>query len=533
MFHFIENDFRNSEYNNNRYLKNWPLVYILENGKQAYIGESTNGLSRMAQHKNNADKQLFEKVHFIYSKEFNRSVTIDYESKLIEHFAADEKFVITNGNSGIANRNYYNKEYYEANFTELWEKLYQKKLVQHTIEEIRNSDLFKYSPYKALNESQNEAVEDIFRSIEMNINQPIIVNGMPGSGKTIVAVYLFKFLKDYKDENGILKYADKRVALVVPQISLRKTLKELFKHIYGLKSSDVIGPSEVADQKYDILLVDEAHRLRQRKNITNYKSHDDNNKKLGMPIDATELDWIVHQTRCPILFYDKNQVVGPSGISNVLLEQKIHSIYSDKMITYYTLLTQMRIRGGNSYIDYVKALLNNSLVRKLEFDNYNFNIINSFDNFEKLLYELENKKGLTRMVAGFAWPWISKKDKTKRDINIENTKRMWNSRTEHWVHCKNAINEVRCIHSIQGYDLNYSFVILGPDIIYDEEHQKIVVDRSSYFDVKGKNTASDEELIEYIKNIYYVLMTRGIDGTYLYICNPELKKYMMKYIDAI
>jgi len=149
------------------------------------------------------------------------------------------------------------------------------------------------------------------------------------------------------------------------------------------------------------------------------------------------------------------------------------------------------------------------------------------------MIETERKEGLSRMVAGYAWPWISKKDKSLKDISIEGISRMWNSRTENWVHCDTVLEEVGCIHSIQGYDLNYAFVILGNDIKYDVENSKIVVDKSSYFDRNGKATATQEELTEYIKNIYYVLMTRGIKGTYLYVCNPELKTYLGQFIDVI
>ncbi len=62
------------------------MLYILENGKQAYIGESNHVKTRMAQHAANKEKTIFDKVHFIYSRLFNQSVTFDYESKLKVHY---------------------------------------------------------------------------------------------------------------------------------------------------------------------------------------------------------------------------------------------------------------------------------------------------------------------------------------------------------------------------------------------------------------------------------------------------------------
>ena len=90
-----------------------------------------------------------------------------------------------------------------------------------------------------------------------------------------------------------------------------------------------------------------------------------------------------------------------------------------------------------------------------------------------------------------------------------------------------------CIHSIQGYDLNYGFVILGEDIRYDVEKNRVYADRTHYFDRYGKIGATDEELDRYIRNIYYVLMTRGIKGTYLYICDPGLREYFGKFVTEV
>ena len=84
------------------------MLYILENGKQAYIGQSNHVKTRMAEHLANAQKSIFDTVHFIYSSKFNQSVTLDYEAKLIQYIVADEKYIVTNGNGGIADKNYFN-----------------------------------------------------------------------------------------------------------------------------------------------------------------------------------------------------------------------------------------------------------------------------------------------------------------------------------------------------------------------------------------------------------------------------------------
>ena len=526
MFKIIDGDFKNNIYSSEEYLDNWPMLYILENGKQAYIGESNHAKTRMTQHASNEEKRIFDKVHFIYSKMFNQSVTFDYESKLIQYIVADELFQVTNRNAGIADKQYFNKKEYDEQFENLWRKLQRQKLVKHSLEEIEQSDLFKYSPYKELNDSQRKAVDEILGKIKEGSVNRVVVNGMPGSGKTIVAVYLMKYLSDSEE------FAGKQIGFVVPQTSLRKTMKAIFKSIYGLSPSQILSPSDVVKKRYDILLVDEAHRLHQYKNISYMGTFKQNCEKLGLTTEADELDWLLKQSDCTVLFYDSMQVVGPSGINFERFDKKMEDSLMKRLIAYFTLATQMRVKGGNDYIDFVKDILEAKCSYKYSSDAYDFRMYSDFAKFEKDMYEKEAESGLTRMVAGYAWLWISKNDKSKRDIKIQGVSRMWNNCTEGWVHTKTAIDEVGCIHSIQGYDLNYAFVILGKDIGYDKASGQIIVRPECYFDQNGKRTAGYEELLEYIKNIYYVLLTRGIKGTYLYVCDDDLREYLSNYIET-
>lgn len=526
MFKITKGDFKNQIYGDEDYLSNWPMLYILENGKQAYIGESNHVKNRMSQHHSSVDKRIFDKVHFIYSSKFNQSVTFDYESKLIQYIVADELYEVRNKNAGMADKEYYGKQEYDEKFQILWRSLQREKLVKHSLEELENSDLFKYSPFKELNDGQRTAVEEMIESLKQEGNQTVVVNGMPGSGKTIVAIFLFKYLKD--DE----EFKDKKIGFVVPQTSLRKTLKSIFKSIYGLKSSDVLSPSDVTKQYYDILLVDEAHRLHQYKNISYMGAFKASCERIGLTTESDELDWILHQCKCPVLFYDEMQVVGPSGIDVKRFRKKMKLEQAKRMITYYNLLTQMRVKGGEDYMAYVKEILSGKVKERKSFSNYELKLMTSFGKFNHLMYQKEQEVQLVRMAAGYAWDWISKNDKSVYDIEIQGIKKQWNHCTEGWVHSKEAIHEVGCIHSIQGYDLNYAFIIIGDEVGYDSEKKSMIVRPQNYYDQNGKKTAEYEELKEYIQHIYYVLLTRGIRGTYLYVCDPELREYISQYVDT-
>jgi DUF2075 family protein len=146
--------------------------------------------------------------------------------------------------------------------------------------------------------------------------------------------------------------------------------------------------------------------------------------------------------------------------------------------------------------------------------------------------EKNNEYGLCRMVAGYAWDWKTKNDDSiDYDIEIDGLKLKWNSKTQDWVNSENSINEVGCIHTIQGYDLNYTGVIIAPEFGYDLDKGEFFVDKEKYKDTAGYvGIENEEELFEYIKNIYKTLLTRGIKGTYVYVSNESLKDYLSDYI---
>ncbi|MBY6777852.1 DUF2075 domain-containing protein [Clostridium botulinum] len=498
------------------YDNNWPVVYILRNSKEAYIGETTRVYNRCQEHYKNRDRRKLTLIDIISDFDFNKSATLEIESLLIEYMAADGKYSLQNGNGGLTNHNYYNKDNYEKKFEYIWEELKQNNVVIKGLFEIRNSDLFKYSPYKALTTEQYSLVNTIVDSIINTDQSNQMIQGEPGTGKTIVAIYLIKYLKE------LTKTKDLKIGLVIPMTSLRSTLKKVFRNVKNLKANMVLGPSDVVGNKYDILIVDEAHRLNRRLNITNMKSFDDCNKKLGLDIkEGDQLDWIKLSCKHMILCYDKNQSIKPSDVR----PEKFEKINFQKHI----LKSQMRVLAGQDYIKYIENILNETENSINSFGNYELFIFDNIEEMHKKIKEKDKKFGLCRIIAGYAWPWNSKKDSTNYDIIINNSKFRWNSQNKDWINSPNALNEIGCIHTTQGYDINYAGIIIGNEISY--ENGEIKINPNNYYDQNGKKTIKDpKELKKYILNIYKTLLTRGIRGTYIYVCDDNLRNYFKKYI---
>ena len=538
-----------AEYVLNTYMNNlWPVVYIIKDDTigEAYIGESTNAINRMKNHLANEDRKKLADLLIISCDKFNKSAVLDIESNLIQYMSSDGRYKLQNGNTGLINHNYYQREQYQGLFDNLWEHLLVEKYAKNPLSRIDNSDLFKYSPYKSLTNDQHDSVLEILGLLTKKEENTIFVEGGAGTGKTILAIYMMKLLKTdimdhhldaedetYSSELRMIsqlkeKFPNPRVALVVPMTSLRKTLKKVFSNVKGLKSSMVIGPSEVSKNEYDVLIVDEAHRLRKRKNITNFKSFDDANKLLGFDIhEGTELDWILKQSKNQIFFYDEGQSIKPSDIDQAkFIKQK----WSASLLK---LVSQHRVKGGMDYINYIDNLLHCRLEKgdkKFESEHYDFVLYDSLTDLYADLKKNEDEFGLCRLLSGYSWEWKSAKADVP-DITIEGLNLKWNTTNEDWINSPNAFNEVGCIHTTQGYDLNYTGIIFGKEITYNPETKQIEINTSQYFDKKGKQGIEDPATLKaYILNIYKTMMLRGIRGSYVYVCDEGLREYFKEFV---
>lgn len=537
----------------NRYSEDlWPLVYILSDGKkkQAYVGETTDVISRMGQHLKSYEKSELTSVHLITSDKFNKSATLDLESNLIRYISGDGHFKLLNANVGVAYHTYFEKTQYWELFRTIWSELKREGLTFKTIEQIDNSDLFKYSPYKALTRDQRNSVAAIMESLLDQKTKTTLVQGGAGTGKTIVALYLFKLLNtpsmdinvqefdaESKDFFELLeklrkKYPELKMALVVPMASFRTTLKKVFKNVKGLNPKMVIGPTEVAAEQYDILVVDEAHRLRRRVNLGAYFGNFDIAAKAMNfdPMSTNELQWIRKKSTKQILFYDQSQSIKPSDVEQDAFDKlKIQS--STKNLK---LISQLRVKGGLDYVQFISALLECELKSDAQFihADYEFELVDDITEFKNIIQRKNEQFGLSRMVAGYSWKWISKKSKAF-DIHIDGTKLRWNGVANDWINHPNSPDEVGCIHTTQGYDLNYAGIIFGNEIGFDKKNKSIVIRSDQYFDTNGKQSIKEpQRLKDYIINIYKTMMLRGIRGTFVYVCDPELKSYFKQHLSV-
>lgn len=530
-------DFSNKDFDNWDLPFDYHCVYILENGKEAYVGETKNPITRSTQHMSNAErnrlkKYQFTKIHIMSGLRSTETPAKHYEFLLIKLMRVDGKYTIVNHDDG-EKQHYYEKNEFELYFDQLWLKLAELDLVRtKEFQLIINSNSYKYSPYTILTQAQHNALTSIVHTIDSEETmphdnrfkaRPILVSGDAGTGKTVVATSLFYYLKTHE------QYKNKKIGLVYANTSTRSEIQTVFKNVDGIKEKDVISPIDVTKQYYDIIICDESQRLRQGKNLGLYFRHfKQGNERLDFDDSHNELDWLLTNSGCQILFYDEKQSTGPSDVDTALFDQTLHERW--RGIRPIRLSEQMRIRAGNRYVPYIYDLLYQRKRTKEDFENYEFKLFTSFSELCRQLDQKEKKVGLCRYCSGYPWKWNSKKDKSQVDIILDGVKMLWNSQTGGWLSNPALTKEMGSIYTLAGLDLNYTGVVIGPDLYYDKSDEKIKVNRKCYFDDKVKKGVSDDELIEYVLNTYAVLLTRGIQGTYLYVCDDNLREYMKKFI---
>ena len=552
---------------------NWPVVYLINNKNKIYIGETSNIKSRMKQHLNNPDREFLKVINIIFDAKFNKSAILDIEQNLIRMFYADTRFdsskgILNKNNGQSSKHNYYQREMYLNKLVDIWKKLQNKNLANKSYNSIINSDIYKYSPFTSLTNEQEDIMCKIINNIldcleEKSTNTTSIITGLAGTGKTILAINLiytivnadFSNIDTFKEgeEIEILSEYDKtihrlrkyilcngkiKIGFVVPMTSLRKTLKTVFTSINRKNLKNIIiAPGDVTKNDYDVIICDEAHRLAKYKNIANMGYFKKKCEELGIDENtSTQLDWISIRSKYKVLFYDGNQTIKGSDISKGKMDELIQK-NSDKC---YSLTTQLRCKSGELFLDNIDKLFKCSLKNKIE-SSKDFEI-KVFDNPNEMIEkikQLDKKIGLCRNVAGYDWEWKSKNKSNKEirekdlyDFDFEGKKYIWNHTNNGWILSSNAINEIGCVHTVQGYDLNYVGVIIGPDLSYNKETNKIEVHIDKLKDSNVKRGTDEKDAQKYIINTYKILLERGIKGCYIYACDKSMQEYLKEHIET-
>lgn len=516
------------------FIDDYPIVYLLYNStkEQAYVGQTVQKNQRLKSHLKDSRRKQLDQTILIGHEQFNQSATYNIESNLINFLIADGNYKLQNV-SQTASRythNYYQKSFFnETVFENIWQRLREESIAKGTLEHLRNKDVYKLSPYRELSEQQLEVKQAILEYCKINITQSghhvFIVEGDAGTGKSVLLSSLFNTIQDLsKDTSSALYQTDNY--LLVNHSEMLKTYKSIAGSLPNLKKKQFQKPTPfintLSNQKtmVDIVLIDEAHLL-----LTKEDTYNNFHQK-------NQLNEIITRSKVTILIFDPKQVLKIKSHWGRTTLQEIVGPFATKTLR---LSKQFRMRASQETLHWINRFVEREILPLPSDSNYDFQIFEDPEAFKQAIFQKDQKYGLSRMVSTF--DYLHKKDGADYYVDKDGINLPWNRSYSNitWAEQPETINEVGSIYTIQGFDLNYVGVVLGPSIQYDEETQQLVIDPTQYKDKgafisrqdlsKSENEQAKEGII---LNSLNVLMKRGVKGLYLYATNLQLRKRLLQ-----
>lgn len=548
---------------NGKLLLRYPTVYVVNDKKQkakqvntqysVYVGETNNIVQRTTQHlhedpKTRDDWKKLSKsetaqIYVIAYGHFNKSMTLDIENRFMLYLGSVENVKALYNRRTNSQDQYYPVEEVDEVFNNIWSKLNHKD--KHLFPEmklIRDSALFKASPFHKLTKEQLDAKDQILRKVAHAMDrdetgQLILVEGEAGAGKTVLLSNLFYDLcnPDPVDRKPV------EARLLVNHDQQLKIYQNVASKL-GLGKGKVDKPtifinSEKAEDKHvDVILVDEGHLLwTQGKQA--YRGEN-------------QLKDLQKRARIVILVFDPKQIV---RTQQILTSDEISSLENEahEKDNLITLHNQLRIDADPATINWLDNFIDKGIVGNLPTDSkYEIKVFQSPAELEQAI-KAKNKvdidsgyaNGISRIIATFDWKFSSASKPKDEDYwmvkdSASDWKMPWNEQKKakkrginknlSWAERPETIDEVGSIYTIQGSDLNYAGVIIGPSVGYEngkivyypEKHaNKDAVQRRTLEDGSKKSFAP-----ELIRNELNVLLTRGVHGLYIYAMDPNLRR---------
>jgi len=355
----------------------------------------------------------------------------------------------------------------------------------------------------------------------VNDKKVLIVEGGPGTGKSVVAVNL---LVAATNKRLVAQYVTKNAAPRAVYVSkltgtfTRTHIDNLFK---GSGSYTKTEPNV-----FDALIIDEAHRLNEKSGL--YQNLGEN-----------QIKELISAAKFSVFFIDEDQRVTLKDIG----EKRVIRDWAERLgasVEELELKSQFRCNGSDGYLAWVDNALQirGTANETLQGINYDFRVFDTPNALRDAIFEKNQINNKARLVAGYCWNWVSKRDEQKTDIVIpeHHFSMRWNlaSYGNLWILRPESVKEIGCIHTCQGLETDYIGVIIGPDFVIRNGAAQTNAEKRAQTDqsVKGYQSLFQDNAIiarqradAIIKNTYRTLMTRGMKGCYLYCTDRETNEW--------
>lgn len=420
-----------------------------------------------------------------------------------------------------------------------------KKLLNEVSKMIEAGDTSAFS----LLEDQIVARNMILNKIrhlnnEKDKKSVIIVNGGPGTGKTVIALHILAELaKTTIDGHGLtVFYSTKSASLLGGlryQFQKKKTADILLQNLTSFY------PADFDVNGVDVLLVDESHRIEKTSNSQYTPSH----KRTDMP----QVDTLIRASKITVFFIDNKQAIRGKEIGSSELIKESASRWNAN-IEECTLTSQFRCNGSDNYLDWIEQVLyNKPITSTFDASDYELKLYDDIESMYKKIVEQDDVQDQSaRLMAGFCWKWtdhLNENGNLVKDVVIEESGKTfeipWETHRSipkppegyvkwyEWAYRPEGIKQCGCIYTAQGFEFDYAGVIIGEDLQYDDVNKKIITVKAKSKDpvlLRGQN-GENMSFDDYVRNIYRVLLSRGMKGCYLYIVDKKLREHFRQLLN--
>ena len=538
-------------------IRDFPTVYIHNwqnlGDFEVYVGESNDIFRRTREHYNSAaDQKVWQhklrkenaRLFIIGHEHFNKSLTMDIENRLMHYLMSVDRVKHIYNLRKNPQVRYYPAEEMDEIFHKIWKGLEKENKELFPMEStIRDSAIYKASPLHKLSKEQEDARELIIQKVsralkEDQTKQLIFIEGEAGTGKTVLNSSTFYELyckaeeKEKKLKAYLLVNHEEQIT-VYEQIAEKLGLTEKYGEVISKPTTFINHHSE--SDPVDVIFVDEAHLL-----LTQGKqSYQGKN----------QLQDIIDRARVTVVMFDENQILTTEQFWEAQILEKYRN-QAKKRNNYIVLKNQMRMHADPVTLDWIDSFTKYGELKKIPkaADGY---VIKIFDDPQQLDQEIRIKAdseetALSRVVATYDWKYSQRERPADRlqkywEVLVGGWHKPWNRELERelsgdqkrknrklsWAEQPQTINEVGSTYTIQGFDLNYAGVILGPSVQYRNGKVKFDPSESKNNKAIRNRTLSDGSKKKFgemlIQHEVRVLMTRGVNGMYIYACDKELR----------
>ena len=390
-----------------------------------------------------------------------------------------------------------------------------------------NKEFIMIDDQKVIFETALSLANDATRT---NHKQVLIVEGGPGTGKSVLAINL---LVEITKRHMVCQYVTKNAA---PRNIYATKLKQDFRkcnidNLFTSSGSYINSPSN----EFDILLVDEAHRLNEKSGIF---------QNLG----ENQVKEIIHASKLAVFFIDERQRVTLKDIGSTDAIKEFANKYNAP-ITTVKLESQFRCNGSDGYLAWIDDVLQIRETANANYlgSHYDFRVFSDPNQMFMEIVKLNEHNNKSRVVAGYCWDWIKegKSNSDVHDIVIPEFSfvKSWNlDNSSTWAIDQDSIHEIGCIHTCQGLEFEYVGVIIGADLnchnhLVGTDYTKRARTDNSLKGLKKMMAEFPEEAKiladEIIRNTYRTLLTRGQKGCFVYCVDKGLELYLKRRIEEI